>query len=156
MPGTVKDLIKKLDGLEEYVSRTVDFAIIENDDDILDLNKAQMLVAGIDSQGNQLGEYTPFSAKARKRKGLQTDYIDLRFTGNFQDRMKLKRTGKNKFEMNSDDEKWEVKLSPRWPEAIGLTDDNEERLTGLIIKVLDTNLDKYFDVGTVKRPVNVR
>ncbi len=160
MPGTVADLIKKLKILPEFIRLSSDLAIIGNDDEIVDLNKAQLLVVGVDSDGKQLGTYSPFTVEKRKQKGLQTDFIDLRFTGDFQDNMVIKKTGRSQFELDSTDPKWsfEILRNPdAWPHAIGLTDDNENRVTLLLVRVIEKNVNDLLTVGTSpsKKPVNV-
>jgi hypothetical protein len=155
MAGTVQELIGKLKGLESFVNDSAAFALKVNSDEILDLNKAQMIVAGVDADGDQLGQYAPFTVEERSKKGLQTEYIDLRFTGEFQDKMELIPTGKTEVEFDSKDPKWDSDISKQWPDALGLTSDNEERAGDMIIKVIDVNVDKYLTPGTAKKLVNV-
>jgi hypothetical protein len=38
---------------------------------------------GIDGDGNDLGDYAPFTVNVRQNFGLQTDHISLEFTGEF-------------------------------------------------------------------------
>jgi len=155
MAGTVEELIGKLKGLESFANDAASVSLKQNESEILDLNKAQMLVAGIDSDGDQLGQYAPFTIQERSKKGLQTDYIDLRFDGDFQDKMELNPTGKTEVEFDSKDPKWDSDISKQWPDALGLTSDNEERAGDMIFIDIDKKIDKYLTPGTSRKVVNV-
>lgn len=162
MAGTIDELIEKLQSLQAFVASVAENKIEADEQDILDLNRAQMIVAGIDSSNKQLGEYAPLSVKLRKERGLQTDYIDLRFTGEFQDKMYMDKVGELQYELNSSDPKWEQgvdgnrSLQAQWPNAIGLNDDNEERVSDMIINDIDKNIDKFLTPGFKERKfVNV-
>lgn len=152
MPGTVEDLIVKLKNLEAFVVKVGNKAIGDNSDEILDLNKAQMLVAGVDANSQQLGDYAPMSIEIRQEKGLQTDHIDLRFTGEFQNSMVLKKEG-NTYEIDATDSKWDGNalarsLRAQWPDALGLTDESEQVVTKRITDAIESETDKYLSTGT--------
>ncbi len=163
--GTVEDLIVKLKGLHTFARVSAANAIEDKKEDIIDTNKANMLVLGIDNAGDQLGEYAPLSVIKRKAKGLQTGFIDLRFEGGFQDGIVVEKIGLAEFDMTSTDEKWSQSnsvdisgvnisasdldagrsLSERWPDAIGLTDENENKLTGELIEKVDKDINEYLE-----------
>lgn len=149
--GTVEDLIVKLKGLTTFVRVSASNAIDDNKEDILDLNKAQMLVLGVDNEGDQLGIYAPFTVQEREKKGLQTNFIDLRFTGEFQDKMVVEKTDLAKFELTSTDSKWENKLEPQFPDALGLTNENEDKLTKDLITQIDKDVDEYLEPNQQSR-----
>lgn len=152
--GTVEDLIVKLKNLPTFVDLVGDNSIAENEDTIIDLNKAQMIVLGIDADGDQLGEYTPYSSQIREAAGLQTEFIDLRFTGDFQDSIELNLTP-NGYEIDATDEKWTDKIEPRFPDALGLIDDNEDRVTNIITSKIEKESEKYFQTSTTNISVLV-
>lgn len=145
--GTVEDLVKKLKGLPKFIEDVVEIYYNDNKEEILDLNKAQLLNSGVDSEGKPLGEYAPFTVEERQKKGLQTDFIDLRYTGKFQDRMQLSKNGvKGEREMTSRDPKWgsdDGVLRKAFPDAIGLTPNSQEILTTDIEKEIDRNVNGY-------------
>lgn len=152
MAKTVEDLIAKLKNLPEFVKKVGSGNIEESKDDILNLNKEQMLTKGIDADGAPLGDYAPESVEIRKEKGLQTDHIDLRFTGEFQDSMKLNKQG-DKFEIDATDPKWDGNalarsLRDQWPDALGLTDESEEAVTKKLTDKISSAVDKYLDPDT--------
>lgn len=141
MSGTVEELIVKLKGLPDFIEEAGASAIETNEDNILDLNKAQ-LQAGVDADGFSLGDYSAYSTMLRKEKGLQTDHIDLRDTGAFYNSQRVNQKG-DSFEIVSDDPKWEEDLRPRWPDALGLTTQSEDTLTTDLIENLDKKIDAY-------------
>lgn len=161
MDDTVENLIKKLKRLPGFIKDVVDNSIQSNKDEILDLNKSQMLVAGVDSEGRSLGDYSPKSIEERKKRGLQTEHIDLRFTGKFQDGMKLKKVKKGEYEITSTDPKWngntlDRSLSEQWPDALGLTENSEEILTKELISDIEFQVNNYLSTAkTIAVPSNV-
>ncbi len=143
--GSVEDLIVKLKGLHKFAKVSAVNAIEDKKEDITDLNKAQMLVLGVDNEGIQLGEYAPFTVQERQKKGLQTEFIDLRFEGDFQDGIVVNKIGDTEFDMTSTDSKWEDKLMSPFPDAIGLTDESEDKLTNELINKVDSEVDEYLE-----------
>lgn len=142
--GTVEDLIIKLKELPQFIEEVVDNYLTDNEEDVLDLNKAQLLNAGVDSEGVPLGEYSARTKEERQKKGLQTDFIDLRYTGEFQDKMDLIKTGEAERTLTSTDSKWQSgELSDRFPDAIGLTPVSEDILTDAIIKEIEFQVDNF-------------
>lgn len=159
MSGTVEELIQKLKNLPAFIKAVGTKGIDDNSQEILDLNKAQMLVAGVDADGKDLGDYAPLSIEIRQEAGLQTDHIDLRFTGEFQDSMILKKEG-DKRAIDATDPKWDGNalvrsLSQQWPAALGLTDESEEAVTKKLTDTINSETDKYLS-SSVSPKVNVK
>ncbi len=152
MSADIRDLIEKLKSLPSFVEDKADEAIESDKEHILDLNKAQMLVAGVDNEGISLGDYSPKSVQIRQKKGLQTDHIDLRFTGDFQDSLRIDKKKKAEFDLTATDGKWagnEItpNLSQQWPDALGLTDDNEDKVTENTTGHIEREAEKYFETS---------
>lgn len=62
---------------------------------IIDLNtKNQLGEEGIDSKGNSLGQYAPFTVEFRLSKGLQVGHIDFKVTGEYWGSWKVRVTRK--------------------------------------------------------------
>lgn len=141
MPN-VEELIVKLKGLPAFLQTAGNIAIYKESQDIVDMNKQQLL-SGFDADGAPLGEYSPTSIEIRQKKGLQTDHIDLRYSGRFQASFVIERRG-NIFDLEALDPKWIDKLEPRWPDALGLTKANEDKLTELLSQQISDQLNKYF------------
>ena len=136
-------LISKMQDLPDFVKEVCENTIEDNEADILDFNKEQLLVRGVDTEGASLGEYSPYTKQLREAAGLQTDHIDLRFTGEFQDSLKLEKKGELSYDFTATDSKWETELAPRWPDAIGLDPINEEGVTAVITSNLEFELDNH-------------
>jgi hypothetical protein len=139
---TVEDLIQQLKDLPETVQRGVDKAVIDDQYEIAEINREQLL-SGIDAEGNPLGEYRESTKAARRRRGLQTDYIDLKFTGKFQRSFEIDKKGDD-YSLTAKDPKWEDKLMQRWPDAIGIQKENEDRVTEIIKENIEFETDKIF------------
>lgn len=138
-------LIRKLEGIEEFVRDSVDAAIEIEEEAIVDLNRSQLQVQGVDAMGKGLGEYTPLSKTLRAEAGLQTEYVDLKFTGAFQDSLKIDKKSDTSYELIATDPKWTstTDLQDRFPDAVGITKENEVVVTGIIIKKVDIDLRNY-------------
>jgi hypothetical protein len=96
----------------------------ERSKEATDLNRAQ-LRAGKRKDNTSLGTYRPFTIEERLKKGLQVSFVDLRFTGSFQDKMDLQIKG-NTFDFPSSDWKFD-KLVDKYGEGItGLSDESKE------------------------------
>ena len=88
---------------------------------------------GIDGDGNDLGEYAPFTVNVRQSFGLQTDHISLEFTGEFLGNMDVipTLTGWSIFK---DEERYdELTQDLNFPESIiELTTEHEDIVFKLI------------------------
>lgn len=122
---TVKEKIRQLQAIS--IDTIVDAAIIENKDDILDANRTQMYDRGqIDVQRPDYREKYAASTIKRKRKSAKfpkTDFITLKWDGDFHDSLKLLMF-KDKIVIQSDDLKWANWLEDRFNNALGLTEEN--------------------------------
>jgi hypothetical protein len=139
---TVEDLINDLRMLPETVQRAVDKALIDDQFEIAEINREQLL-SGFDAEGNPLGEYRESTKVARRRRGLQTEHIDLRFTGKFQKSFEIDKRGED-YSLTAKDPKWEDKLMQRWPDAIGIQKENEDQVTKVITDNIEFITDNLF------------
>lgn len=143
--NTVEDLITDLTALPEFINEIVEFTMEDKSEDIEDFNRTQLQQKGVDAFGKALGDYAQSTIREREKRGLQTSYVDLKFTGKFQNDIELNKKSDLTYDLTSGDVKWQSgELSDKYPEAIGLTDENEDRLTELIIKNIEFRLDKIF------------
>lgn len=99
------------------------------------LNKEQLVNRGVDSNSKQLGTYAKSYSQVRQAAGLQTGFIDLKFTGKFQDDFIIEdATGDIIFSINSENWKRDILVErlrhrPGFGEDIfGLTKENLEIL----------------------------
>lgn len=143
---TVENLISKLKGVQNHLIEHTDKFILDNEPEIIDLNKQQLL-KGFDSLGRSLGDYRPMSVTIRQEQGLQVEHIDLRFTGQFQDSINLSKENETTYKIDASDSKWLDKLQPqkRFVNALGLNESSEKGVEKVITKELENELKKYFD-----------
>lgn len=122
---TIRDKIKQLQAID--INAITDAAIIENEEDILNANRDQMYERGqIDVQKPDYREKYAASTIRQKRKTARfpkTDFITLKWTGEFHDSLKL-LIFKDKIVIQSDDLKWANWLEERFKNALGLTADS--------------------------------
>lgn len=86
--------------------------------------KERVFVKGISSNGGKIGDYSKGWAEVRQSKGLQTAFIDLKFTGSLMKSIKTAAIDANSVVMYvSDDLNYEKKYGS-WETA--LTVSNEE------------------------------
>lgn len=136
-------VLERLVNVKPVAENSSDTTIVENANKLVETNVQQML-HGLDSEGNFFGSYTPYSKAVRREAQLQTEYIDLRFTGAFQDSIKLTRSKQNEFMFKATDWKWEAKLKPqeRFQDALGIQEDSQEYLK---IMIIDNMTDDIYD-----------
>lgn len=73
----------------------------ENDTKIVYLNQKQ-LKRGEKSDGSRIGTYLPYTIEKRLSKGLQVRFIDLFYTGQFQNKMFVEARGLEYFIWSKD------------------------------------------------------
>jgi hypothetical protein len=98
--------------------------------EIIRLNTEEQLEEyGIDSKGNSLGGYSPYTISIKKLKGQRTDHVTLKDTGAFYESFKI-NVDYNGFEIEADDESmYDNPLSMTYGvDIIGLTEENKASL----------------------------
>lgn len=123
----------------------LDKAMDSQADYMADLNREQ-LDQGIRADGSPLPAYSPRTRKIKVLLGQQTDPMNLRDTGSFQDHIRTEKAGKFGRELRSTDTKEEI-LSNRYGEEIlGLTVDNIAKVGFASIPFIQTQLQAYFKI----------
>lgn len=82
------------------------------------------LSKGEKADGSQIGEYSDGWAAVRKRKRLQTDYVDLRFSGKLWDGIKFMTITEQFAEINSSEFEKVIKMENKYGEFLGLSEEN--------------------------------
>jgi hypothetical protein len=122
---TIKDKIRQLQSID--VNALTDAAIIENKDSILDANRSQMYDRGqIDvTRPDYREKYAASTIKQKRKKARfpKTDFITLKWEGDFHDSMKL-LIFQDTIVIQADDLKWANWLEDRFSNALGLTEDS--------------------------------
>ena len=102
---------------------------------IIDLNtEFQLGEEGIDSIGDDLGEYANFTIVKRSELGLQTDHIDFKVTGEYWASWRVTVNGEF-FEILVDQERFDELVNDLGfaEEHVGLTNDSLDVLTRFLI-----------------------
>jgi hypothetical protein len=133
--------VKKIAGLEKHLKKIGPDLLLKHEKEINDLNKKQML-EGKNTEGRIMQRgYSPQYAKKRKKAGLQTGFVDLRFTGKYQD---TKKGAKVKEGINLiSDVEYEKYLRGNFPDHVGLDKPNAEQVATAISEPLAVVIDKY-------------
>ena len=116
------DKIKQLEAIN--VPELIDTAIIDNEEGIINANRDQLYEYGqIDVNRPSYKEKYAASTIARKRRSAKfpkTEFITLKWSGDFHESFKLLMF-KDKIVIQSDDLKWANFLENRFGNALGLT-----------------------------------
>lgn len=120
MPGLISKLNSVFSTFDLVEATAI--ALEQNHELIVELNKAQLNQGELSDQ-SFLPPYKNVTKKIRAEYGLQTDVMDLSFTGSFQSRFYLSLSGKQ-YSILSDDSKTDL-LIKRYSEKIfGLIPEN--------------------------------
>jgi len=131
----ISDKIKRLESLDLH--EIINDAAREKKDDIIKINQEQMWSRGVMdiNKPNQKLKYAPSTARQKRKKATfkKTDFITLRWFGEFYESMKL-IFFRYKFVIQSDDLKWSRWLEPqdRFTDALGLTKKSMGKLRKLL------------------------
>jgi hypothetical protein len=123
----IKDRISSLKSANKVLEVTTDEVMNDN---LVDLVQGQML-DGENGDGQQIGTYASSTIMARNRKGLQTNYIDLFFTGEFFEGMDVIDSGDSYSVFSS--VSYATDLDIRYPMIFGVQDENKKLLKDSII-----------------------
>ena len=111
------------------------FAIdIDLQNNIIKLNTIdQLFNEGVDSLGDSLGEYSPFTVELKKIKGQPTDRITLKDTGDFYRTFKVE-VKDDSFFINANPIKDDSNLFDDFgSEIVGLTEENQIKVSKTIL-----------------------
>jgi hypothetical protein len=135
----IEDKISKLKSID--VNKILDEALKEIEEFILDLNREQLYERGqIDVNNPGTREQYAESTKKQKVKRAQfkkTEFVTLRWNGDFYDSYKLIIFEKE-FIISATDLKWANYLegNPRFGNALGLTEESKTKLRAEILPII--------------------
>ena len=136
---SVTDILTKASNLNEDLAwlLSIDNGVKK---EIIKLNTIdQLYEKGIDSLSDSLGDYSDFTIGLKRQKGQRTDHITLKDTGDFYNSFRVSVT-KSAIVINATTQKEDNDLAEQFgQEIIGLTDENLEVITQMIL----TNIIKY-------------
>ncbi len=133
MLKSVKHILNKAIKLDEV--KAWKFAIdVDLKKYIIKLNTIdQLFDDGIDSLGDSLGEYSPFTVELKKIKGQPTDRITLKDTGKFYKTFKIE-VKDDSFFINANPIKEDTNLFDDFgSEIVGLTEENQKKISKTIL-----------------------
>ena len=143
--NSIAQLNRKLAGIEAKVRAIVVSSIKRHEKQIVKRNQDQ-LKKGKDANTDQLGNYKDrkWIAK-RKKKGLQTKYVDLKFSGDFQKSMFVRFDSVGiSLGLDATDKKKGLLIHHWGEDILGLNDQNFEWLLDVICDDLYKGLNTYF------------
>ena len=143
-------LIQKFRDSNTFVAqRSAEFLSNNSTADIIEKYNREQLAEGEDADGNDLGGYGMRRTVERKDAGLQTDFIDLKFSGDFYDSIfaqgELKGSTRVNLKIDSIGDKWEeIKHDERFENALGLTQENADKVGVSLAEHIAKELNKYY------------
>lgn len=118
-------------------------------DSIAKMNRKQML-KGEDADGDDLGEYGIWRTEQREERGLQTDFIDLKFEGNFHESIYAEGelrgviTPVINIETTSPQDWKAIRQDERFKGALGLQQQNKDIIAMQIANYIRDELLNYY------------
>ena len=141
----ISSKIKRLQAVDLH--QIVNDAAMKTEQQIITLNQDQMYKEGVLDVGkpNRKEKYAASTIRQKKRKAKykKTEFITLRWFGDFYDAMKI-IFFKDRFVLTSDDLKWANWLEPqdRFGHALGLTNKSRSFLKTILKPEIITRLKK--------------
>ena len=121
---TIQQAIGKIEKLESSIKSIGSSVLLKSMKRLEREYKERVFVKGISSNGAKIGNYSEGWAEVRQSKGLQTAFIDLKFTGSLYKSIKTAPIDESSVVMYVDDDLNYEKKYGSWETA--LTVSNEE------------------------------
>ena len=142
MAISFKTFVSRFNKLEKKIVPMAQDIIMKYQSEVINLSNKQLLEGeDINNKIMQRG-YSPAYGKRRKKSGLQTSFVDLKFTGQYQDTKRLFKTNKG-FDIRSAAD-YEAHLRANFPDHVGLNKVNADEIAELLATDLAVEIDKYF------------
>lgn len=104
----------------------------------------KQLLEGVNIQGKIMQKgYSPGYGKLRKKKGLQTSYVDLKFTGEYQKTKKMVIDAQLRGIDIISNADYEMYLRKNFPDHVGLTEPNAKIIEKPIADDVAVLIDRY-------------
>lgn len=133
--------IKRFQKLPEYLREKGGELLLKHQRQIVDLSTGQLMQGkNVKSDIMQKGYSTQYG-KRRKKAGLQTSFVDLKFTGKYQDTKKGVKTKEGMNIISGVD--YEKYLRGNFPDHVGLTKENADIVAKIIEKEIAVLIKKY-------------
>lgn len=93
---TIKQAINKLKKLENFLDKQPNKLLLTPTRAVEGIMKERIFLQGLNSDSNPIGiGYSQLWGEVRKKKGLQTDFVDLKFSGRLRKNMTTKVVDSN-------------------------------------------------------------
>ncbi len=146
---TIEQAISKLEKLTTFLDQTPNKLVLTPTRGVESLVKERIFLKGINSDSEEIGfGYSKRWAEARKGKGLQTDYVDLKFTGSLRKSLTTKVDDANTVVMMIDNdfnyqEKAKEQERLRQMDIFALTEGEVNVLTDFVEQNFNLQIDKF-------------
>ena len=136
-----KVFVKRFEKLEPFVRKEGNKILLTQGKEIVEMVKEQQHDGkNADAKVMQSGYSTGYG-KQRKKKGLQTRFVDLHFTGKYHDKLKTVAAKEGvDVESNVDYEQY---IRGNFPNSVGLTPENAQKTAVIISNILAPKIKKY-------------
>jgi hypothetical protein len=146
----MKDFERLLNNLNKLDINDIFFSLWDDNkvqNFIIELNTegkptSQLYELGVDSEGDSIGEYSPYTIQFKVDKGQRFDHITLKDTGDFYETFKVNPSKKG-FEIVANPNKDDDNLFEIYgKEIVGLTKDNQKLLLAFVETDFNKELEK--------------
>jgi hypothetical protein len=145
---TINQAIGKLKRLDNLLSKEANKILFSPTRGLEGIMKERIFLEGLNSDTNPIGVgYSKRWGKARTKKGLQTDFVDLKFSGRLRKSMTTKRADANTSVIVIDNDTDYEDKAVKQEDLRGFyifrpTDDEVDILEVFVGKALDIQIDK--------------
>jgi len=138
---TFDEFVSRFLKLGPFIKKRSKELLVQNGEQIKEMVKEQHH-AGVNRDNKKMQSgYSPGYAKRRKKKGLQTSFVDLHFTGKYHKTLDIVPV-KDGVDVQST-EPYAYYLRGSFPKMAGLTPKNAELMSEVIARLLAVEIKKY-------------
>lgn len=140
---TFDEFVKRFFNLENFLKEKVPEIAMKHETEIVKFSNEQLLQgSNIWDKVMQTG-YSPQYGKLRRKKGLQTQYVDLKFSGKYQKTKKLVPDAQLEGLDIISDADYEQYLRTNFPDHVGLNKKNADFISEKLVKEIAVETKKY-------------
>ena len=138
---TLQTFIQRVDTLKTFIEKEFKHILVNESDQVVNMIQEQHHAGqGSDDKTMQTG-YSSGYTKRRKKKGLQTRYVDLHFSGKYHKGLKVK-PAEDGVDVESNVE-YEEYIRERFGTAVGLTSANAKQISEIVANILTPKIKKH-------------
>lgn len=133
--------VKRVDQMDRFIRKEAPKVLKQQGKEIIEMVKDQHH-EGLNRDGEKMQSgYSPAYGRKRKKRGLQTRFVDLHYTGNYHKSLKVvpQRDG---VDVQST-EPYAFYLRKNFPGMAGLTPENAETVAEAIANILAPKIKKF-------------